>query len=145
MIVDFMKGHMIASLPGGLNVVAVEDVARAHVLALEKGEPGRRYLIGGTNLTLQELWAQLAEICGRPAPQLAMPFPVALAIAWCDELRCRLMNATPVVPLEGVYMGREKMFVSSERASRELGLSATPVPAALERSVRWFRDQGYVS
>lgn len=143
MVVDFMKGRIKATLPGGLNVVPVEDVARAHVLALEKGRGNRRYLIGGVNLTLEQLWARLAVTCGRPAPRFLMPFPVALGLAWCDEIRCRILPKTPLVPLEGVYMGREKMFVSTVRAQQELGFSASSVTAALERAVSWYRDNGY--
>jgi dihydroflavonol-4-reductase len=143
MIVDFMKGRMLATFPGGLNVVAVEDVARAHVLALERGEPNRRYLVGGTNLELQELWTQLGRLCGRRPPRFEMPFSLALGLAWADEIRCRIQAATPMIPIEGVRMGVEKMFVSSDRARQELDLCPTSVSAALEGSVRWYRDHGY--
>lgn len=145
MVVDFMRGRMFASLSGGLNVVAVEDVARAHVLALQSGRPRERYLAGGENLSLADLWERLAAICGRKAPARRVPYALALALGWADELRCRLAPGViaPVVPLEGVRMARHNMYVSHERAHAELGYTPTPVTGALERAVRWYRDNGY--
>ncbi len=149
MVVDFMRGRMFASLPGGLNVVAVEDVARAHVLALQRGRVGERYLVGGENLSLSQLWAHLAQICGRKAPTMRIPFQIAHTLGYADELRCRLLHrgkgglAAPLIPLEGVRMARHHMYVSYAKAQAELGYEATPVDAALERAVRWYRDHGY--
>lgn len=145
MVVDFMRGRMFASLGGGLNVAPVEDVARAHVLALRLGQPRARYLVGGENLSLAELWRRLAMICGRKAPTHRVPYALALTLGWADELRCRITPgvATPVAPLEGVRMARHNMFVRCERAKTELGYTPTPVTDALERAVRWYRDNGY--
>ncbi|HEX6543566.1 MAG TPA: NAD-dependent epimerase/dehydratase family protein [Ktedonobacterales bacterium] len=145
MVVDFMRGRIFASLGGGLNVVAVEDVARAHVLALRFGRPRARYLVGGENLGLAELWRRLAVICGRKAPAHRIPYRLALTLGWADELRCRLAPgvAAPVAPLEGVRMARHNMYVRCDRARTELGFAPTPVTDALERAVRWYRDNGY--
>ncbi|MBV9282050.1 MAG: NAD-dependent epimerase/dehydratase family protein, partial [Chloroflexi bacterium] len=82
MVLDFMRGRIFASLPGGLNLVPVEDVARAHARALLLGTPGERYLIGGENLSLRELWERLAAICGRRPPARELPYGVALGIGW---------------------------------------------------------------
>lgn len=145
MIVDLMRGRIFASLGGGLNVVAVEDVAKAHVLALRDGQPRARYLVGGENLSLAELWRRLAVICGRKAPTRRIPYTLALTIGWADELRCRMTPgvATPLAPLEGVRMARHTMYVRCDRARAELGYAPTPVTDALERAVRWYRDNGY--
>jgi dihydroflavonol-4-reductase len=144
MVVEFTRGRMFASLGGGMNVVAVEDVARAHVLALQRGRARERYLIGGENLSLAQLWERLAKICGRRAPSLRLPYAVALGLGWADELRCRLSaGADPVVPLEGVRMARHSMYASCDRARSELGYEPTSVTTALERAVRWYRDHGY--
>jgi dihydroflavonol-4-reductase len=145
MVVDFMRGRMFASLGGGLNVVAVEDVARAHVLALQRGRPCERYLIGGENLRLAQVWQRLAAICGRKAPAARIPYSVALALGYADELRCRLAPgaSAPLVPLEGVQMARYDMFVRCDKARAELGYAPTSVDEALERAVRWYRDNGY--
>src|SRR5438132_4612549 len=89
MVVDFMRGRIFATLVGGLNVVAVEDVARAQVLALQYGRPRERYLVGSENINLSQLWERLAQICGRTAPTVRIPFRLALTLGWSDELRCR--------------------------------------------------------
>jgi dihydroflavonol-4-reductase len=151
MVVDFMRGRIFATLGGGLNVVAVEDVATAHVLALQHGRPRERYLVGGENLSLSQLWERLAQICGRTAPTVRIPYPVALTFGWADELRCQFIRtpssglAAPLIPLEGVRMARHHMYASSAKAQAELGYQATSVTAALERAVRWYRDNGYAT
>src|SRR5579875_1575400 len=109
MIVDFMRGRMFATIGGGLNVVAVEDVARAHVLALQQGRERERYLIGGENLMLADIWQRLAAITGRTAPKREIPYGLALALGWGDELRCRMTSSEPLVPIEGVHMARHRM------------------------------------
>jgi dihydroflavonol-4-reductase len=151
MVVDFMKGRIFASLGGGLNLVAVEDVAAAHVSALENGRPGERYLVGGENLTLDELWKRLADICGRRAPSWRMPYSLAAALGWGDELRGRVTalagraRSVPLVPLEGVQMAKYEMWVDDAKARAELGHRPTPVAEALERAVRWYHDHGYAA
>lgn len=145
MIVDFARGKMVVRPPrGGLNLVPVEDVARAHVTALQRGRPGERYILGGENLLLDQVWKLLAEITGKPMPKLRIPDPVLLAIGYADEMRCRLRkSAQPVVPLEGVRMSRELMFADSSKAARELDFHPGPVRDALERAVQWYREHGY--
>jgi dihydroflavonol-4-reductase len=146
MIVDFMRGRIFASLGGGVNVVPVEDVARAHVVALTQGRPRERYLLGGDNLLLPDLWTELAQLCRRPAPTRRIPYAVALGLGWADELRCRVQStAQPLVPLEGVRMARHLMHVSSAKAKAELGFEASSVRGALARAVQWYRENGYAS
>jgi dihydroflavonol-4-reductase len=144
-ILDFLRGRIVATVAGGMNVVAVEDVARAHVLALERGQPGERYLVGGENLSFRQLWQLLAAVTGRPAPRVELPLEVPLALAWADELRCRLLRAQPVVPLEGVRLARHYMYVDDTKAREELGHQPSPVREALARAVAWYREHGYVA
>lgn len=145
-LLTFLRGRVLASVAGGLNVVPVCDVARAHVAALERGQPRRRYLVGGENLTFDQLWSRLAALSGRSAPRRRMPHAAALLAGWVDELRCRLLaGAEPVVPLEGVRMARHRMFVESHRAEDELGVTPSSVDDALFSAVRWYRDHGYVA
>jgi dihydroflavonol-4-reductase len=142
MILDFMQGRITAKAPGhgGLNLVAVEDVARAHVAALERGRPGERYVVGGENLSMDRIWEMLADLTGKPMPRWRAPYALALTAAYADELRCRLNpSAVPNVPLEGVRMSRERMYADSSKAGRELGHAPTPVYQALERAVAWYR------
>ncbi|MGH2442263.1 MAG: NAD-dependent epimerase/dehydratase family protein [Chloroflexota bacterium] len=145
LIVDFMRGRIFAFLDGGMNVVPVEDAAQAHVLALQHGEPGERYLAGGENLTMADLWERLATICNRKAPTRRIPYSVALGLGWADELRCRSLSGDPLVPLEGVRMARDTMWASSLKAEKELGYRSTPVDAALGRAVNWYRLHGYAN
>lgn len=142
MIRDFVAGRMIAKPPGhgGMNVVAVEDVARAHVAALTRGRIGERYAIGGENLSLDAIWELLAAHSGIPAPKHRAPYALALAVAYGDNLRCRLdKRAQPFAPLEGVRMARARMFVDDTKARTELAHVPTSVSAALARAVAWYR------
>jgi len=141
LIVDFMKGRIIAKAPGagGMNLVAVEDVARAHVAALTRGSIGRRYVIGAENLSMDAIWQMLAEITGRPMPPWRTPYALALGAAYADELRARLTGAMPNIPVEGVKLSRERMYADSSPAQRDLGYNASSVRAALERAVEWYR------
>ncbi|HEY5426394.1 MAG TPA: NAD-dependent epimerase/dehydratase family protein, partial [Candidatus Tumulicola sp.] len=142
LVLDFTRGKIAAKAPGrgGMNLVAVEDVARAHVAALRHGRPGERYVIGGENLSMDEIWSMLAQITGRPMPAWRAPYALALAVAYADELRCRLdPAATPFAPLEGVRMSRDRMYADSAKAQRELGHRPTPVHDALARAVAWYR------
>jgi len=146
MIVDFARGKMFGRPPGdgGMNVVAVEDVARAHVVALERGRTGERYLIGGANLRFEDLWQKLARATGQPAPTFHVPKALALAAAYVDEARSRITHSAPSIPIEGVHMSTESMYADSARAIRELDHRPSDVDAALDRAVAWFRTNGYV-
>ncbi len=148
LVLDFARGRIFAKPPaiGGMNLVAVEDVARAHVTALERGRIGERYVLGGENLEFDRIWELLATVTGRPAPRWRIPGQLAIAIASADEIRCRINAAAePVVPLEGVRMARERMFVDSAKATRELGFRPGPVQPALERALAWYRAHGYLN
>lgn len=144
-IVDFLNRRMPAYVDTGLNLVAVEDVAIGHLLAMVKGRIGERYVLGNANLTLRELLERLAAITGLPAPRVRIPWEVAWVIGAIDTLiEGSLLRRPPRVPLEGVRMARKKMFFSAEKAVRELGLPQTPIESALERAVGWYRAHGYV-
>jgi dihydroflavonol-4-reductase len=147
LVLDFARGKINVLPPrGGMNVVAVEDVARAHVAALERGEPRERYVVGGQNLTFDDLWTRLASITGRSMPRLRIPYGVAFAAGWCDEMLCRMRpQRQPSIPLEGVRISRERTFVEDERAKHELGIEPTSVDDALRRAVAWYRARGYTS
>jgi dihydroflavonol-4-reductase len=138
-----MRGRIFATLAGGLNLVPVEDVARGHVLALERGRPRERYLLGGENLSLAQIFQKLGAIIGRRPPRRRLPYGLALTIGWADELRCRALGGRPLAPVEGVRMAQQNMWCSSEKAAGELGWSAGPVTPALERAVSWYREHAY--
>jgi len=142
-IVDFLKGAMPAYLDTGLNLVDVRDTAHGHLLAAEKGRPGERYILGCQNLTLQQIFEKLAQISGIKAPTVRIPYFVAWTAGWLDTARSNWTGAEPRAPLDGVRMARKKMFVSHEKAVRELGFLPGSTDNALRRAVEWFKTNGY--
>jgi dihydroflavonol-4-reductase len=143
-ILDFLNGKMPAYVDTGLNVVGVEDVATGHLLAAEKGRAGERYILSGRNMTLKQILDALAAITGRRSPKLRLPHAVALGAGYADELISRWKGREPRIPVEGVKMSRHKMFVDSDKASRELSYKPGPPEKALERAVHWYESHGYV-
>lgn len=143
MVVDFMRGRMVASLDTGLNVVHVRDVARGHLLAAERGTPGERYILGHRDLALADIFGILAELTGRRPPRLRVPYAVAWLGAACCESLARVTGRPPAVPLTAVRMARKRMYFSPARAVRELGLPQTDVREALADAVAWFEAHGY--
>lgn len=144
-ITDFLNGNMPAYVDTGLNLVAVEDVAAGHLLAAEKGEPGRLYILGNQDFTLKEILELLSELTGRPAPRIRLPYWLVYLLACIDTfLEGTLLGREPRIPLEGVRMSKKLMWFSSERARRELGYRPTSAGEALGRAVDWFTEHGYV-
>lgn len=144
LIVDFLNGRMPAYVDTGLNIVPVEDAARGHLLAAERGQVGRRYILGGRNMTMKEILSALAGVTGRPAPRVRLPHAVAMAAAYADSAFSRVMGREPSIPLDGVRMSRHRMFVDASRAGRELGFVAGTPEAAFAGAVRWYEENGYV-
>jgi dihydroflavonol-4-reductase len=144
-VLDLLRGRTPATLRGGMNVVAVEDVAAAHVMALEAGRPRERYIAGGVNLSLAELWRLILRAAGRRAATFPLPYAIAASAARVDQLRVRFTGAEPTVPLEGVHMGRLEMYSTSAKAIGELGYRPSSIGAAIDRAVRWYRENGYAS
>lgn len=144
-IVDFLKRKFPAYVDTGLNLADVKEVARGHLLAMEKAVPGERYILGGENLTLKQILDKLAALTGLPAPTTKVPHAVALGFAALDQFFTGIVRRKePRATIDAVRMGRKKMFASSAKAERELGYKIVPVTNALERAVRWFHDHGYV-
>lgn len=144
-IVDFLNGKLPGYVETGLNFVGVEECAAGHLLVSEKGKPGERYLLGAENLTLKEVLDILAKITGLSAPKHKIPHGLALTAAYANTIFSRLTFREPQIPIEGVKIARHNMFVDCSRAQRELGFRPGPVAAALERAVRWYEANDYVS
>jgi len=144
-IVDFLNGRMPGYVDTGLNFVPVEDCAAGHLLAAERGHAGERYILGGRNLTLKEVLDMLAVISGLRAPRWKFPHALAYVAAYVDTVVSGALGREPQIPLEGVRMARHKMFVDATKATRELSFSHGPIEGALERAVRWYEANGYVS
>jgi dihydroflavonol-4-reductase len=145
LIVDFLNGKLPGYVDTGLNFVGVEECALGHLLIAEKGKVGQRYLLGGENLTLKQMLDILAKISGLRAPSLKISHNVALGVAYASTIFSRLIGKEPGIPVEGVKIAQHKMFVDCARSQRELGFKAGPVAAALDRAVRWYEANGYVT
>ena len=143
-VVDFLNRNFPAYVDTGLNLIDVEEVARMHLTALERGRPGQRYILGGENLTLKQILDRLAAITGLPSPTMKVTHAVAMAFAFFDEtITGRLRGKEPRATVEAVRMGRKMMFASSARAERELGLRVRSVDSALRSACTWFIENGY--
>jgi len=144
MILDAARGRMPAFVDTGLCVVHVDDVAEGHVLAYERGQRGRRYVLGGENMSLQSILATVAELTGRRVPRLKLPHAAVLPLAHVAEAWARITGVAPTVTVDGVKLSRHRMYFSSRRAETELGWRARPAREALADAIQWFRDNGYL-
>ncbi len=143
-IVDFLNRNFPAYVDTGLNLVDVAEVARMHVVALDRGTPGERYILGGENLTLKQILDRLSAITGLPSPTMKVPHAVAMAFAFFDEIITgRLRGKEPRATVEEVRMGRKMMFASSAKAQRDLGFEVLPIYPALRAAVDWFLAHHY--
>jgi dihydroflavonol-4-reductase len=142
--VDFLNRKFPAYVDTGLNLVDVAEVARTHVIALTKGKSGRRYILGGENLTLKQILDKMSAITGIPSPKTRIPFAIAATYAFFEEwITGRILGKEPRATLEEVRMGRKKMFASSARAQQELGFRIVPIYPAMRAAIDWFRANGY--
>jgi dihydroflavonol-4-reductase len=146
MVLDFIRGRIPAYVNAGMNVVDVEDVAAGHVLALERGKPGERYLLGNRNMTLAQVFKALEELTGRRAPRVKLPTWMVVAAGYVDELvEGTLLRREPAIPVEGLKVSRKPMYVDCAKAVEELGVPQSPVEGALGKAVSWFQEHGYHS
>jgi dihydroflavonol-4-reductase len=143
MIVDFMKGRMPAYIETGMNIVDVDDVAAGHLLAMQKGRIGERYILGCKNLLLREVFEILSRLTGIKAPALKLPRLAVLPLAYANHWLANLTGRPPRIPLEGVKMAKYKMHYDCSKAIRELGIPQTPPEVALGKAVHWFKSHGY--
>lgn len=144
MVLEAAAGRMPAFVDTGLNVVHVDDVARGHLLAHAHGSPGRRYVLGGTNMTLAEILALVAELVDRPPPRVKLPHNLVLPIAHAAEAVARITGRPPKVTVDGVKLARKHMFFSHARADAELGYNARPARDALADAVAWYYAHRYL-
>jgi dihydroflavonol-4-reductase len=144
-VLRFLNKGMPAYVDTGLNIVDVEDVARAHILALDRGRPGERYILGNRNLTLKQLLDILSSLTGMKAPTVRIPHLIPLVVAWIDEGVLAKFGKRPSVAINSVRMSHKAMYYDSSKAVRELGMPQSPIEGALTKAVKWFRDNGYVT
>jgi dihydroflavonol-4-reductase len=142
MILDAAAGRVPAYIDTGLNIVHVDDVAEGHVLALERGRIGERYVLGGANMTLLAILTLVAEVSGQRPPFIRLPEAVVWPVAVVMEGLARLIHFEPMMTRAHLKMARKKMYYSSAKAETELGYRARPARTAVEDAVAWFRANG---
>ncbi|MER3546372.1 MAG: NAD-dependent dehydratase [Rhodanobacteraceae bacterium] len=143
MILDAARGRMPAYVESGLDIVHVDDVAQGHLLAFRRGANGRRYILGGENLSLREILTRVARIAGRKPPWLRVSPDAVLPLARMAEVWARFSGREPRLTVAGVELARKHMYFSHARAARELGYAPRPAQTALEDAVAWFDEHGY--
>jgi dihydroflavonol-4-reductase len=143
-VVDFLNKKFPAYVDTGLNLVDVAEVARMHVVALDRGTPGERYILGGENLTLKQILDRMSAITDLPSPTMKVPHSVAMTFAFFDEnITGKLLGKEPRATVEAVRMGKKMMFASSKKAERELGFQVIPIYNAMRSAIQWFVANGY--
>ena len=143
LVVDYLLGRMFATLDTGLNLVHVADVARGHLLAASLGRLGEKYILGGENHSLTEIFRMLESVTGIRAPRVRVPHALIYVVALANEAVARATGRPPRVPLTGVRMACKHMYFNAAKAVRELGLPQTPVAQALREAVDWFVAHRY--
>ena len=143
MVVAFGRGRMPAYIDTGLNVVHVDDVARGHLLAHERGAVGERYILGGDNMSLRDILVTLAAHLGRAPPRIRLPRLPLFPIAWVSEAIGRITGIEPALNLDALRMAKRRMYYSSAKAGRVLGYEPRPGSDALSDAADWYRDNGY--
>ncbi|MBI5846305.1 MAG: SDR family oxidoreductase [Deltaproteobacteria bacterium] len=145
-MINMVKGLSRFDFPGGINLVDVKDVARGHVLAAEKGRSGELYILSNLNVTIKEFYLLVCQAAGiepkwtPKVPTFLMRGLSGLLTEWSDRVSQRPPLSTPA----DIRYASNYLFFDNGKAVRELGLSFAPVGPSLERSVAWFRKNGYV-
>jgi len=145
LIIRYCKKRIPGYLDSGFNVVDVEDVAEGHILAAEKGRTGERYILGNKNITILELFKLMEEITGIPSPKMKFPYFFALTMGFIVEriLGISLPNFS-AMDIDTVKLSKFNWYCDSTKAIRELGFPQTPIEETLEKTVKWFKDNGYL-
>lgn len=144
-IVEAANGRIPGFVDTGLNLVHVDDVADGHLAALHRGKIGERYILGGQNVRFSDMLASIARLSGRRPPRMRVPRSVVYPLAVAAEAVARVSGREPFVTLDGLRMAKYRMFFDTNKAERELGVTARPYTQALSDALDWFREAGYLS
>jgi len=141
MISRFLRRKIPGYIDCTLNFVDVRDAALGHYLAAEKGEPGRRYILSGHNLTLNEFFSLLSQVSGVPAPRLKVPYFVALIGSYIEEWTCKLTGKMPQSSVTGVKLCRRSLAFNGSKTWQLLGYTPRPIEESIHDAVRWHQEQ----
>jgi len=146
LVVEAAAGRMPAYVDTGLNIAHVDDVAEGHLLAFEHGQSGRRYILGGDDMSLREILETVAIAANVKPPSFQIPRTPIYPFAYFAELWCKMTRSgEPFATVDGLKMSKKKMYFSSKRAEDELGYQHRPAQEALKDAVKWFSDHDYLS
>ena len=143
-IVEAARGRMPGFVDTGLNLVHVDDAAAGHLAALQRGKIGERYILGGENVHLADMLADIARMVGRSPPRLRLPIAAVYPLAWGAELLARFSGREPFATRDGLRMARQHMFFSDAKARQELGYVSRPYREGIADAIAWFRAAGYL-
>jgi dihydroflavonol-4-reductase len=143
-ILDVLNKKTPGYMDGGLNYVDVEDVARGHILAAQKGRIGEKYILGNANLSMLEFYRLVADVAGMKPPRLKFPYPAVIATAYLYGLISSITRRPPVVTPALARVTRIYAYFDSYKAVKELGMPQTPIRTTVQKAVNWFRENGYV-
>jgi len=144
-VIEAANGRMPAFIESGLNLAHVDDVAAGHLLALEKGRIGERYVLGGEDVTLRAMLAEIARIVGRKPPRIGIPRGILFPFAHANEAIARMRGGNPFLTVDSLKMAAHNMYFSSAKAQSELGYRARPYGEALADAIAWFRAAGKIA
>ena len=142
-IVEAATGRMPAFVDTGLNLVHVDDVAEGHFLALERGRIGENYILGGADVSLATMLADIAALAGRKPPTIKLPLAPLFPLAFAAEQMARITGKEPFLTADALRMSRHRMYFSSAKARRELGYATRPYREGLKDAYAWFKANGY--
>lgn len=143
-LLDVLNRKMPGYIDGGMNLVDVEDVARGHILAAQKGRVGERYILGNENLPMNDYFKLIEEVSGIKAPRFKIPYPAALIMGYMYQFVANITKKQPVLTAPAVRMGSKYAYFDVSKAVNELDLPQTPVKTTIEKAVNWYRENGYV-
>ncbi len=143
-ILDVLNKKMPMYMDGGMNFVDVEDVARGHILAAQKGKIGERYILGNENLSLKDFFILIGEVSGVKPPRLKVPYSAAIAMAYLYQFGSKITRKPPAITPPGVRLASKYTYYDVSKAVNELGFSQTPIKTTVEKAVNWFKENGYV-
>lgn len=139
--VKVARGKFPVYPPGGVSVVAVEDVVDAVVAAWQRGRTGERYIVSGENLTLKEVFERIASEAGVKPPSIRLPRPAIFALGKLGDFLESIGKKGPINS-ENAWTSVLYHWFDSSKAKNEFGLKFKPASHSIARSVRWMKDHG---
>ncbi len=144
LIIDIIKGKLPGYVDGGINVSDIGDTARGHVLAMEKGRSGEKYILGNTNVSIKEYFDLIAEVGGGKSPSIRIPKPAAVLSGYLYQLLAEITRKPPMTTAAWVRVGSEYSFWDSSKAVEELGMPQTPIRDSIQGAIDWFKEHKYL-